>query len=96
MTISPFELNTNTGNSFNNNYLTDIINTQATDDFIDSDYFNLEIPSEVLSLYGAFAGESPYVISGIPTGPYIIGIDVPSTVEEGSTTTVTIKVNISK
>lgn len=88
--------NGGTGNSFNNNYLTDIINTQATDDFIDSDYFNLEIPSEVLSLYGAFAGESPYVISGIPTGPYIIGIDVPSTVEEGSTTTVTIKVNISK
>ena len=48
------------------------------------------------SLYGAFAGDSPYVISGIPTGPYIIGIDAPSTVEVGSTPTVTIKVNISK
>ncbi len=84
------------GNSFNNNYQTDIINTQATDKFNDTDYYNLEIPTEVTSLYGAFAGDSPYVISGIPTGPYIIGIDAPSTVEVGSTPTVTIKVNISK
>lgn len=84
------------GNSFNDNYKTDIINTQATDDFNDTDYYNLEIPAEVTSQYGAFAGDSPYVISGIPSGPYIIDIGAPSTVEEGSTPTVTVKVNISK
>ena len=84
------------GNSFNDNYKTDIINTQATDDFNDSDYYNLEIPADVASQYGAFAGDSPYVISGIPYGPYITDVGMATTVEEGSTPTVTVKVNISK
>ena len=84
------------GNSYNNNYQTDIINTQVTDDFIDTDYYNLEIPAEVTSLYGAFAGDSPYVISGVPSGPYITDVEMATTVEAGSTPTVTIKVNFSK
>lgn len=84
------------GNSYNNNYKTDIINTQATNDFIDTDYYNLEIPAEVISQYGAFAGDSPYVISGVPSGPIITDLEMPTTVEVGSTPTVTIKVSISK
>ena len=47
-------------------------------------------------LYGAFAGDSPYVISGIPAGPVIEDLIVPTTVEKGSTMNVTIKVGIQK
>ncbi len=83
-------------NNLSNNYEIDIINTQATNDFIDTDYYNLEIPAEVISQYGAFAGDSPYVISGVPSGPIITNLEMPTTVEVGSTPTVTIKVSISK
>lgn len=46
--------------------------------------------------YGAFAGDSPYVISGIPRGPVIEQLIVPTTVEQGSMMQVTIKVGIQK
>lgn len=46
--------------------------------------------------YGAFAGDDPYVISGIPSGPVIEDIVVPATVEKGNTMSVTIKVGITK
>jgi len=45
---------------------------------------------------GAFAGDDPYVISGIPAGPVIQDITVPSTVEQGGTLNVTIKLGIQK
>ena len=46
--------------------------------------------------YGAFAGDSPYVISGIPSAPVIEDLVVPTTVEAGSKMKVTIKVGIQK
>lgn len=45
---------------------------------------------------GAFSGNSPYVISGVPAGPVINDIDMPTTVEMGSKLNVTIKVDISR
>ena len=83
-------------NSVKDNYQTDIISTQATNDFIDSDYYKLEIPEDVVSKYGAFAGDSPYLLSGVPTGPVIKDLVVPTTVETGSKMNVTIKVEIIK
>ena len=45
---------------------------------------------------GAFAGDDPYVISGVPAGPTIENITVPATVEQGGTLNVTIKLGIQK
>lgn len=84
------------GNSFKDNYVTDIISTQATNDFIDSDYYKLEIPEEVTTKYGAFAGDSPYIMSGVPSGPVIQDLVVPTTVEMGTKMNVTIKVGMVK
>lgn len=83
-------------NSVKDNYQTDIISTQATNDFIDSDYYKLEIPEDVISKYGAFAGDSPYILSGVPSGPIITDLVVPTTVETGSKMNVTIKVEMIK
>ena len=83
-------------NSINNNYENNIISTQATNDFIDSDYYKLEIPDDVMSKYGAFAGDSPYLLSGVPSGPVIKDLVVPTTVETGSKMNVTIKVEMIK
>ena len=46
--------------------------------------------------YGAFAGDSPYVLSGIPAAPVIEDLIVPTTVEAGSKMKVTLKVGIQK
>lgn len=46
--------------------------------------------------YGAFAGDSPYVLSGIPAAPVIEDLVVPTSVEAGSKMKVTIKVGIQK
>ncbi len=46
--------------------------------------------------YGAFAGDSPYVISGIPAAPVIENLIVPTSVEAGSKMSVTIKVGVQK
>ena len=81
-------------NSVIDNYETDIINTQATNDFIDKDYYALEIPADVINKYGAFAGDSPYVLSGVPSGPVIQDLVVPTTVEMGSKMNVTVKIGM--
>lgn len=46
--------------------------------------------------YGAFAGDSPYVLSGVPAAPVIEDLVTPMTVEAGSKMKVTIKVGIQK
>ena len=46
--------------------------------------------------YGAFAGDSPYVLSGIPAAPVIQDLVMPTTVEKGKKMNVTIKVGIQK
>ena len=48
------------------------------------------------STHGAFAGDSPYVISGVPSAPVIEDLIVPTTVEYGSKMNVTIKVSVQK
>lgn len=85
------------GNSFSNNYETSVVNTQSTSDFIDSDYLNkIELPADVMSKYGAFAGDSPYVLAGVPSGPVIQDLIVPTSVEMGSKMNVTIKIGMQK
>lgn len=46
--------------------------------------------------YGAFAGDTPYVISGIPAGPMIEEMTVPTMAEEGGTMQVTFKLGTAK
>ena len=45
---------------------------------------------------GAFSGDDPYVISGIPAGPVIQDITVPASVAQGSTLNVTIKLGVQR
>jgi len=45
---------------------------------------------------GAFSGTDPYVISGVPTGPVIKDLEMPTTIEKGSKLNVTIKIDISR
>lgn len=45
---------------------------------------------------GAFYGDSPYVLSGIPAAPVIQDLVMPTTVEKGKKMNVTIKVGIQK
>ncbi|MBQ6965877.1 MAG: hypothetical protein IJP82_09350 [Bacteroidaceae bacterium] len=85
------------GCSVANNYETAVVNTQATNAFIDKDYYDaIEYPADVRATYGAFAGDSPYILSGIPSGPIIQDLIVPTTVEKGSTMSVTVKVGVVK
>lgn len=46
--------------------------------------------------YGAFAGNDPYVVSGIPAGPMIEELTIPTSVEEGGTMEVTLKLGANK
>lgn len=62
-------------------YLTDKAIKEATNDLTSSGY-------------GAFANDSPYVLSGIPAGPVIQDLIIPTTVEMGSMLNVTIKVGV--
>ena len=45
---------------------------------------------------GAFAGNDPYAISGIPAGPVVEDVTVPVSVEQGNTLNVTVKLGIQK
>ena len=84
------------GNSANNNYKTSLYNSGIKGGSIDSDYYAIELPSEDQGKYGAFAGDSPYILSGVPSGPVIIDLDVPTTVEMGSKLNVTVKIGMVK
>lgn len=62
----------------------------------DKDIRDLESIKEYSSNYGAFAGDSPYVLSGIPAAPVIEDLVVPTTIEAGRKMNVTIKLGIQK
>lgn len=62
----------------------------------DKDIRDLELTKEYSGDYGAFAGDSPYVLSGIPAAPVIEDLIVPTTVVAGSKMNVTIKLGIQK
>ena len=50
-----------------------------------------QMSSSVSKRYGAFAGTAPYILAGVPTAPVIESIDMPTSVEQGSKMSVTIK-----
>lgn len=69
---------------------------QLTKDSTDKDFYEFEGTMNIRDTFGAFAGENPYVLSGIPTGPVITDIEMPTTLEAGSKLNVTLKVAVSK
>lgn len=62
----------------------------------DKDIRDLGSLNNQSGIYGAFAGDSPYVLSGIPAAPVIEDLIVPTTVVAGSKMNVTIKLGIQK
>lgn len=62
----------------------------------DLDVKNNEYLMPYSSSAGAFTGDTPYVISGVPAGPVIQDLIVPASVEKGSKLQVTIKVGIQQ
>ena len=82
-------------NEWNDNYEMNRADN-AVEFSTDKDILNLESIKSQSATYGAFAGGSPYVISGIPAAPVIEDLVVPTSVEAGSKMKVTIKVGIQK
>lgn len=62
----------------------------------DIDSIIKETDATISTTHGAFAGEDPYVISGIAPGPYIEDITVPVSVEQGKDMEVTVKIGTSR
>ena len=82
--------NINPSNYYGDNYVPEAWNYSTT-----------MTDKEVLAVapnltYGAFAGDDPYILSGVPAGPVIQDLIVPTTVEKGSKMSVTIKVGVVK
>ena len=75
-------------------------NYEMYNDFVDyktdKDIRDAELALTGGKNYGAFAGDSPYVLSGIPAAPVIQDLVMPTTVEKGKKMNVTIKVGIQK
>lgn len=46
--------------------------------------------------YGAFSGDAPFVLSGLPAGAFIQSITVPASVEQGKKLNVTLKLGIQQ
>ena len=88
-------------NEWSNNYiassLLDVDGEEVHKTFkTDKDIRNAELALTDGKNYGAFAGDSPYVLSGIPAAPVIQDLVMPTTVEKGKKMNVTIKVGIQK
>lgn len=84
---------TNT-NSMSDNYVSDDFaefNRYKADE---ADFAALDVPAR--NSYGAFAGSTPYVLSGVPAGPVVQDLVVPASVERGSKLQVTIKVGVQQ
>ncbi len=86
------DLNKGDGNTIRNNYYVGELYQNIT---TDKNVSATELPTAAADC-GAFAGDEPYVISGIPTGPMIEELVVPASVEEGSVMEVTIKLGAAK
>lgn len=86
--------------TFTNNYWTGSTYTAPYSSCkTDLEVKNKELSEEVAAAIvdkGAFAGDDPYVISGIPAGPMIQDITVPASVEQGKTLNVTIKLGVQR
>ena len=93
------ELSGGTGNSISDNYVTDSYTKlfgSSSSEITDKNYYDVELENGIRETYGAFSGDSPYVLSGIPAGPVIQDLVVPTTVEMGSKLNVTIKVGVQQ
>lgn len=55
-----------------------------------------EVDTAVTTEYGAFAGDDPYRLSGLPAGPVIESLSVPASVEKGQPLEVVIKIGVAK
>lgn len=86
------DINVGDGNTIQDNY---IVGEAYQDIQTDKDVRDCPLPQEANG-YGAFAGNDPYVISGIPAGPMIEELTIPTSVEEGTTMEVTIKLGSTK
>lgn len=81
-------------------------NINAVDNFFLGDYFKIIITKDAdvrdyvypqdAKDYGAFAGESPYIISGIPASPIIESLTVPTSAEAGKKVTIRVQLGTAK
>lgn len=86
------DINVGDGNTIKDNY---IVGEAYQNIQTDKDVRDCPLPQEANG-YGAFAGDDPYVISGIPAGPMIEELTIPTSVEEGTTMEVTLKLGAAK
>lgn len=86
------DVNVGDGNTIQDNY---VAGEAYQDIQTDKDVRDTKLPSAADG-YGAFAGDNPYVISGIPAGPMIEELTIPTSVEEGGTMEVTLKLGAAK
>ena len=86
-----------TGSSFDDNYVSETYTAALNNSSrYDGSVAAVEVDETLRSTYGAFAGDDPYVLSGVPAGPVIQDLIVPASVEKGSKLQVTIKVGIQQ
>ena len=81
-------------------------NINAVDNYFIGDFFKTIIKKDTdirdyaypqaSNGYGAFAGDTPYVISGIPASPIIETLTVPNSAEAGGTMTIKVKLGTAK
>ena len=83
------------GTTFTNNVELEYDDVDTYSLYTDHDVMN-EYTLKSHSSVGAFSGDTPYVLSGIPAGPVIEDLIVPASVEKGSKLQVTIKVGIQQ
>ena len=88
------------GNTYNDNYMPAewgmyIYNHRESDLSIKNEQLSEEDAAAIEGM-GAFNGDDPYVISGVPTGPVIQGVTVPASVEQGNNLNITIKLGVQR
>lgn len=92
------EFESSNGNNVSNNLVSGayykLLESLGT--VVDRSFYDAELDEESKNTYGAFAGDSPYILSGVPSGPVIQDLVVPTTVEMGTKMNVTIKVRMVK
>lgn len=59
-----------------------------------SDSHFKEVDAALSATCGAFAGDSPYVLSGIASGPYVKSLEMPHTLEAGQPLNVTLTISL--
>lgn len=84
------------GNTFTNNYPVSSEYNPYKGHANDPDSGIKAIDETLTTTHGAFSGNDPYVLSGLPTGPVIQDIIMPESVVKGETLNVTVKIAKSK